>query len=265
MSTGALISYSPLPRGYRWRRVLRITLAVLVGAVLFLGFEYWSYSWPSIKAERARKYWEKQCLNHRSPAGTISYSNDPQDVQRLKASGCFTSGPNWPCKPYAMRQIPEFEKLFNRSVAPALFVHGRNAPSGPQRLVIVQMGTLPNDPFNRITLAPVNHQPLGTRGTTPSSPIGQLEICLKWEDSIRLYEGQPDASDATHFTIDYDLNGVRGTIDGKLTASGAITLNPRNGRVALLGATSFWSPGGAPFPPAVEKQLAGLPTTRPSR
>src|SRR5436190_18283753 len=102
MSTGALVDYAPLPRGDRCRRALRITLGVCVGAMLLLGFYYWFYYyWPSIKAQRTRMYWEQQCLNHQAPAGTISYSNDPQDVQKLKSSGCFTSGPRWPGRPYA--------------------------------------------------------------------------------------------------------------------------------------------------------------------
>jgi hypothetical protein len=88
---------------------------------------------------------------------------------------------------------------------------------------------------------------------------------LKPTDVVRLYHGQPDPNDASAFTIDYDLNGTGGTIDGKLTASGNITLTPRNGRLVLLGGNGLWSPGGAPLPPAVEEELAGLPTTRPAR
>jgi hypothetical protein len=135
---------------------------------------------------------------------------------------------------------------------------------GPQRLVVVQMGRLANDPLNRITLVPVNLQPSLTRAA-PTSPIGHLEMFLKPTDVVRLYCGQPDPNDAAHFAIDYDLNGTRGTIDGKLTSSGTITLTPRSGRVVLLGATGFWSPGGAPFPPAVEEELARSSTTRPTR
>jgi hypothetical protein len=230
--------------------------------LVFVGF----YNWRQIKEQGARMYWERKCLDYRVPAGTIFYSNDPQDLSALKSAPQYvTTGPRWPGGPYAIRPNRLLEKLTNCAVLPALFVHGRNAPSGPQRLVLVQMGRLAGDPFSRISLSPVNLQPLGSSGTTPGTYIRGLEMCLKPTDIVRLYCGQPDPNDASHFTIDYDLNGTRGTIDGKLTSGGTITLTPRSGRVVLLGSTSFWSPGGAPLPTAVEEELARLPATRPTR
>jgi hypothetical protein len=260
MSAGVLVDYAPLPPWYRRPRARRITLGVFVGAILLLGVYYW----PLIRAQGTRLYWEHRCLNHQAAAGTISYSNDPQDIPSLSGGG-VASRPAWGTGPYAIRQIPELEKLFKRSLEPALFLHGRKAPSGPQRLVIVQMGRLPNDPYNRIFLSLTNHQPLWTSGTIPATPSGGLEMCLKSTDVVRLYHGQPDPNDGSAFTIDYDLNGTRGTIDGKLTSSGTITLTPRSGRVVLLGGNSFWSPGEAPLPPAVEEELARSSTTRPTR
>jgi len=76
-------------------------------------------------------------------------------------------------------------------------------------------------------------------------------------DRVRIYEGQPDPGDATHFTIDYDLNGQRGTIDGNLDDHEWVTFTPRSGKyVDPSRATAYgisygavmWSPGGAPMP-----------------
>ncbi len=86
-------------------------------------------------------------------------------------------------------------------------------------------------------------------------------MCLKATDLVRLYDGQPDPADESAFTIDYDLNGQRGTIDGKLGDDGAVTLTPRAGFFAVVGGTGWWSPGGAPVPQWLE---VVPPTTTPS-
>ena len=39
-------------------------------------------------------------------------------------------------------------------------------------------------------------------------------------DTLRWYAGQPDELDPTHFTIDYEIAGQRGTIDGYLSDDG---------------------------------------------
>jgi hypothetical protein len=39
-------------------------------------------------------------------------------------------------------------------------------------------------------------------------------------ETLRWYAGQPDELDSTHFTIDYEISGHRGTIDGYLSDDG---------------------------------------------
>jgi hypothetical protein len=65
--------------------------------------------------------------------------------------------------------------------------------------------------------------------TQPGSP-GQLTI--QYSDQLRLYAGQADPADASHFTIAYDLDGHPGTIDGWLKPDGSVVLKPQVGKVA---------------------------------
>lgn len=51
---------------------------------------------------------------------------------------------------------------------------------------------------------------------------------------VRVYNGQPDPSDPSHFTIGYKVDGQRGTIDGRLADHdkpdwNRVTLNFRDG------------------------------------
>ncbi len=54
-----------------------------------------------------------------------------------------------------------------------------------------------------------------------------------WGDmeTLRWYAGQPDDLDPTHFTIDYEIAGVRGTVDGYLSDDGRhVRMQPRQAR-----------------------------------
>lgn len=46
---------------------------------------------------------------------------------------------------------------------------------------------------------------------------------------LRLYAGQPDPADASHFTIRYESKGSGGTIDGWLRDGDSVKLQVRDG------------------------------------
>ncbi len=55
------------------------------------------------------------------------------------------------------------------------------------------------------------------------------KVTLEPRGLFRFYPGQVDPSDASHFTIDYELDGQRGTIDGWLRENSVVELLPRQG------------------------------------
>lgn len=57
---------------------------------------------------------------------------------------------------------------------------------------------------------------------------------------FRLYAGQPDPADRSHFTIGYDLDGRHGTIDGRLNDKGVVEFKPDIGAVL----NDRWYPSG---------------------
>ncbi len=63
----------------------------------------------------------------------------------------------------------------------------------------------------------------------PTSPVLQEAVDPWGSQALRWYAGQPDELDSTHFTIDYEVAGHRGTIDGYLSDDGShVRMQPRN-------------------------------------
>jgi hypothetical protein len=95
-----------------------------------------------------------------------------------------------------------------------------------------------NIPATELSLAPMldspEPQPEGTEmranwsWPAASGQPGRLKI--NYRSQMRVYAGQPDPADASHFTIAYDLDGHPGVINGWLKADGSIVLEPRIGK-----------------------------------
>lgn len=74
---------------------------------------------------------------------------------------------------------------------------------------------------------------------TPSkSPSQPGTLAYKPAEQLRVFAGQADPQDASHFTIRYELDGIAGTIDGWLRADGSVALEPRAGKRI----NSIWFP-----------------------
>jgi hypothetical protein len=257
------LQYRPPIPWHRTRQARRLFILTATLIALTFGAYYGVTNWPAIRRTALQLYWERQCRNYSVPSGTITYSDDPQDVSKLAGtagyvtggyqglgSGSFVLAPN-----QTFLNLVSAQAGRKTLVAPSVFLHGRQTPSGSARLVAVQLGKLPPpDPYNRLFFdAYVHHR--------RSASSGQLEMCLAAGDRVRIYEGQPDSADATHFTIDYDLNGQRGTIDGNLDDNGFVTFAPRSGKYVDPSRTEkhviyhgpvMWSPGGAAMPQWVD-------------
>jgi hypothetical protein len=65
---------------------------------------------------------------------------------------------------------------------------------------------------------------------TPAANGQSEQFDIKIPEVFRFYAGQPDPADPSHFTIDYDLNGQRGTIHGYLRNDDSIQLKPSGGK-----------------------------------
>jgi WD40 repeat protein len=110
------------------------------------------------------------------------------------------------------------------------FLHRRTSPGGHERLVNVEVSS--GDSFG----GPEIHWMVVIPGSfAPQAQMRSGQLLELQRNSrtemFKVMAGQPDAADASHFTIDYYFNGQRGTIDGWLCNDDTVRLQPQVGYV----------------------------------
>jgi hypothetical protein len=81
------------------------------------------------------------------------------------------------------------------------------------------------------------------------------EVQFKPRGLFRIYAGRADPADKSHFTIDYELDGKPGTIDGWLREDDRIEMLPRSGAIVdrdTHGREAVWDPYSPPMTPATK-------------
>lgn len=130
--------------------------------------------------------------------------------------------------------IPSFEAYANRSLrliaVPCLPGDG---PALPKTLAKESSG---------LTIAPhAAGSPWNVAWKWVPSPDGQTgRVVVDPRDQFRFYAGQADPADPAHFTIDFDRDGVRGVIHGRLKDDGTVDLKSDTGTIT----GEHWHLGG---------------------
>lgn len=214
------LHYAPPPAGHRRRRWgRRAALPVVVVTLALLGVR-WG---PAVSRQARLLYWQRQCLRYEArPRGRVVCAEplpyggvtppftlaaaDPDCLAGLRP---FVAG-DWP--PPA-------------AAGPVVFLHERRTPGGARRLVVLRR----TPPGQRQSWdAPLSFTatvvvPAGLRG----DPVAQTMLLpdplpsafgdgTPAGPSVRLFAGRADPDDESHFTIDYDLDGRPGVIQGWL-------------------------------------------------
>lgn len=114
----------------------------------------------------------------------------------------------------------------------ALFVHRMRAAGGAERLVIVYHCAEDGgqEPAGLTWAAVVT--PLWRRNSWPvplQTHYGRLFPRLQPGSTLRLFAGQPDPDDPTHFWYRYELNGQMGTVDAYLGDDDTLRFRIRDG------------------------------------
>jgi hypothetical protein len=167
-----------------------------------------------------------------------------------------------------------------------LYLHEMKTPSGQQRLVVVSFSVsqyvkdrAPKKgvqrhyeaetirKFSADVMDPQNPRPSAreTRMVMLDPPGGRAQLLAAFASGNdphpvvdlqpgqrwRIFAGQADAVDPTHFTIGYEIEGQAGVIDGRLNDGDRLMLTPRVGRMAAWtsGSEYEWDlTAGAPQP-----------------
>jgi len=248
----ARLDYAPAPpKRRKWlRRSVFLIFLLGVGAVC--------WRWGGAAWHQARLlYWQRQCLRYTAPANQIVYEEDPVNAAKLMAtdaqyapyplkrrtqSESFTAAPV-NAAAYVPACWARFESASNplvslqlgRAYGAIVFLHERVAPSGHRRLVSVRY--FPDiDTFVAAFINGYNYSTETITAATLRSPptpamrayaIDVLSGYPRHPPMVRMYAGQIDPNDPSHFTIRYEMWGQTDTLDGRLDDNDDVTLTPR--------------------------------------
>jgi hypothetical protein len=220
----------------RWRRWIAATAAL---ALIVTGLLYGRQAWHAARL----LYWQRQCLNYAPPPTQVVYEESFGGGGPGPPQGDFAdlSTPDRRC---FSRRRPRcwdaFEALSEDSIAPSepiLFLHRLRTKSGVERLVVVTRYLWPPqyasmlNPWHEYAFSIATYRTAPEREHARTGPPrgSRLEELIEYGSSLRFYAGQLDAADPSHFTIDYEIDGQRGTIDGRLSDDSSTDITIRDG------------------------------------
>lgn len=232
-----ILSYAPAPRirrrTVRWVIWLAVVISIGLAGVL------WG---PAAWRHGELLYWQHRCMNYTAPAEQVVFDSEPDAAALSKLSepgyrNCKNAG-GGTAMAYVPAERQQRVDLWYAGVRGAtLFMHSRRTPSGRERLVIVELEGAPCAagamyswflPFSTLSTEPAgifrgndNYCTASGLLALGSSPGEVLD------PRIRVFAGQADPENASHFTIAVDFDGRRKMIDGWLLDSDGVALVAR--------------------------------------
>ena len=243
------MSYGPLNyalparrRRTLWRSIL-ISLCTAIGVALLLLILLFVYA--GVRSYRANLAWKRnlaallivqqKVMSYSDPPSTVIYEEDPAEQIRLLQLPGYSKSP-WgrstieyqPAMKF-LRSTPFARGPFDSRFDALPFFHSRTAASGTQRIVIVVFTETLHGHFRDLSAGvyvPATHsafpKQIWSHALRPFGNVGT-------EKRLRLYAGQPDIADPSHFTIAYSVDGQPGVLDGRLTDVDTVFLSIRDG------------------------------------
>jgi hypothetical protein len=229
--SNAQLDYAPAPPVLRRRWVRRLILGMVLLSALGAAVQ-WG---PGAYRQASVLYWQRQCMRYTAPGEMVVYESDPnagavlQSADRhyqLAAAGSWGRSATRTATGY----LPECWNRFSRvapgflpPTAPVVFLHELRTPSGQRRLVSVVATFEPSElplfisgyDVSATVIAPATWRML-PRNRTGGVALSVLSGPQPKPPHVRVYAGQPDPADPSHFTIRYEVDGVEHVADGWL-------------------------------------------------
>jgi hypothetical protein len=239
-----LLHYAtPDSRRRTWARGIVIALCVIIaGEALRRVASPWVARAAALRPQA-------QCMSHRLPADFVAYDDDRVESARLiglpgrrfvplwYAADCLA--PDWrgpgprppPLAAPAGFRCDEWERLGNHGWG-LVFMHRRLTRNGSARLVVVQASPgVANDYAKAPSLRAATYIPAAwsdavnsPRSDDQRDTHGYFSFHMSRAERLRIFAGQPDPHDPSRFTIDYELNGERGQVEGFFNKLGELKL-----------------------------------------
>jgi hypothetical protein len=168
-------------------------------------------------------------MEYRAPADQVVYERGPGAAALLATSHEYLALASPSNQPAPVGREPACLTSYQQGVGTpspgggVLFMHTLRVPSGADRLVIVRSNFSHDTPpmFIHGFDLEVSLTELATWKSPPKDVTGAMAIdvmssILQAPPRMRIFAGQPDPADPTHFTIRYEFNGKRFIADGRV-------------------------------------------------
>ncbi len=210
-----------------WRRRRRTHRLLIGGALSLLALFVLSLV-PRVVRFFRIVHWRSECMNYSPPADQIVYEEGVTPGMSVLEKGFDFAGfpvrtPNCLTELWKAKEWPDHERYpSDRPLQHPEFLHELRSLQRGAELVSVYFGGW-NDRRNWYFFFLV----YDLNETFPSD--AELEIPEHRLGTLRLFAGQRDPSDPAHFTLAYELEGQKGTIDGWLQNDKHVNLQIRDG------------------------------------
>jgi hypothetical protein len=231
----AATRYVPLPyakpkpwyrrRGFRW--ALLVLLIAVVSPLIVQFARFGANRWRVHRLYQA-------CAAHAAAADTPVYDEDPADYTKLSRLPQYSTVGSLNA-PAAYLVLPRWKEFCAASGAGqiqsygTLFLGELRTPAGKRRLVGVDITGWFRGGKSPILSTHVRiFEPTPAVQLPPQTGQATFNLALgDREGALRLFAGQRDPKDPSHFTIAYTIAGQPGLVDGWLKEDGTVLLEPR--------------------------------------
>lgn len=226
------LAYAPAPPLVRRRWFRLVVVVIIVGA-----FALAVYKFGGGFVRRARLVTlQRQCMSYVAPPTQIVYEGDPTAAKQLLAAGrgyTTTDGVSASFIPPAWSNFHAADGA-GWQIHGTVLMHELTTPDGDRRLAFVDVTV---SPVGGTPQQPIRMASFLSRIYVPGSVYAPPRIGLSIgtgdaigmtldpsADTLRVYAGQVNPSDASRFTFVYELNGVKRTVEGHLRDVDSVVL-----------------------------------------
>jgi hypothetical protein len=220
------LDYAPQPPLSRHRKHVRLIALVIFVGVLGVGIRLWL---PSTMQRMEELYAQHQCMAYMAPPSETAYEEAPAEAaghggpEHWEASGSdgileWSGSVPQPWRHFTSSASPQGKS----KISAVVFMHGRKSKSGNERLVMVEVW---DSSWSAQVIRPgwmLKRPSLLSAMPFPLAPLRNRD------ERLKVFAGQSDLFDESHFTIGYAVDDEAGIIDGWLQDNDTVKLTVRN-------------------------------------
>jgi hypothetical protein len=226
----ATLSYAPVQPSPRWQRFFRIAIAVCVACVV--GWVAWQ-TYPEVIRRFSMLYYQHRLLTSAGQGNVVSnFGFREVTVEEVEPASAKQDMGTIESASLVDDDWRHYRATCLSPVSPSLYpvyIHSIYDRHGNELLVVAEC--MPYASPAQLTVDVISPGTLLQYPSTAQVVVRPFQfdfgVTSLETKSFRVFNGQPDQSDTSHFTIDYEFDGQRHTLDGYINEQDVLTIEKR--------------------------------------